>query len=109
MTTHQLFAVGFATDDPDVIAGPDGFGTLGNIAVPAGAAVGLIDTVDDLMGLTFANLSPAAGDRVVVVGTVADGLPAYQVGFDFTVDADGVAHFSNAGHLAAAIAEARSA
>lgn len=109
MTTHTVFAVGFATEAPDVIAGPDGFGTLGNIAVPPGASVALIETVDELLGLTFSNLSPAPGDRVVVIGTTDDGLPPYQTGFDFTVNAAGVAHFSNAGHLAAAIAEARSA
>lgn len=109
MTDYPVFAIGFATADPDVIAGPDGLGTLGNITVPDGEAAAIIATVGDLLGLTFENLTLYPGDRVIVTGAMSAGLPQYQVGMEFIANDDGVAYFANAGHLAAAISEARSA
>lgn len=102
MTIHTVYAVGFSTEDPATVFAPAGLNQeLDALTVPDGEFVALIAGIDPVMGLTFSNLSLVEGDLVTVTGPAGE-IPDYQIGLTLVADQAGVAHFPNAGHLAAA-------
>lgn len=114
---HNIVAIGYAdlgSPTFTAVAGIDGGTDITNI--DPGETVAVIESVGDYMAITgnlvtrvdnddcweAAGAQPTAGDTITVVGSVGR-IPDYQRGLTLVVDVDGVAHFPNAGHLAAAI------
>ena len=111
---HTITAIGTEALDPAQFAAYSSLtGETDLIAVEDGDVVAVVNSVGDFMSLalTFKTVDPdgwtvnpaqpESGDTVAVVGSVG-AIPDYQRGMFLSVDADGVAHFVNAGHLTAA-------
>lgn len=113
---HNVTAIGFASvDTPGQLSAVAGLnGEVDVIATVPGDTYAVIASVGDYMAIT-GNLVvagdgewapgpvPSPGDTITVVGSVGS-IPDYQRGLTLVIDVDGVAHFPNAGHFAAALA-----
>ena len=109
---HIVTAIGTEALDPLSIVAPSSLsGDTDLITVEEGQTVAVVNSIGDYMALaltfktvdpdgwTINGSQPEPGDTVAVIGAVGS-IPDYQRGMFLTVDADGVAHFVNAGHLA---------
>lgn len=105
---HAVHVLGFPTDDPATVLAPSGLTQqLDAVTLADPTQAGLIGSVvEPLMGLTLTNVVASPGDTLTVVGPVGE-IPDYQVGLTLLLDAGGVWHFPNAGHLAAAFTAAQ--
>lgn len=109
---HNIEALGFATSDVATFAAVSGMsGEIDIIAAVPGEVYAVIESVGDYLALT-GNLViagdpwvggpvPSPGDTITVVGSTSQ-IPDYQRGMTLVINKDGVAHFPNAGHFAAA-------
>ena len=110
---HTITAIGSETGADNTIAAPSGLTGTDLITIPDGGIVASINSVGDFMALALTlkvagptGFTPTGdqlepGDTIAVIGSVGS-IPDYQRGGFLTVDADRLAHFPNAGHLAAA-------
>lgn len=109
---HNVTAIGFPSSDTATFEAVSGLNETDIIAATPGDLYAVIESVGDYMALTgnlvvagdpwTAGPVPAPGDTITVVGSTS-AIPDYQRGMMLVINNDMVAHFVNAGHIAAAL------
>jgi hypothetical protein len=100
MAHHSCYCIALADNgDGTVNAVSSVDGDIDVLTVPPGKTALIVDSIAGPMGLTFTNLTPAGGDTIAVTGPLGE-IPDWQVGLFFSVDDNGRAYFTCAGHLA---------